>query len=47
VVIGEETSEEGKIVLEMGIGDAPVHRVGVVIPSLRITQGTPLKRWVK
>jgi len=28
VVIREETSEEGKINLELGTGDMPVHRVG-------------------
>jgi len=28
VVIGEETSEEGKIDMQMGTGDTPIHRVG-------------------
>ena len=46
-VIGEETSEEGKFDVEMGTGDTPVHRVEVVIPSMRITRGLPLTKLVK
>jgi len=47
VVIGEETSEEGKIDLEMGTGDMPVHSVGGGDSILEDYPRTPLKNWVK
>ena len=47
VEVGEETSEEGKIEMNLGTGDVPVHEVGVVVLFLRIIQGTRLKKRVK
>jgi len=47
VVIGGETSEEGKTDLEMRTGDMPAHRVEGGDSFLEATRGTLLKRWEK
>jgi len=48
VEVREDTSKEGKIDLDLGTGEVPVHEFGGgVVLFFKITQGTLLKRWGK